>query len=194
MSRGTLEIVITMVLVPLLLTEFTECGRWLAERLVRWSARRLRDPEATARCEEEWLANLQLVPGKLTPLGHAILVSVLAVPQMREARAITIMKRRRRLGTRLVGEQGTGLVYGMAWGQSAGLVGGQGGWLAYGLGVGLLGGLVGGLVGGLGVGLIGGLVGGLVGGLAYGLTYALGVGLAFVARKAADRFRGARTD
>ncbi|MGH8908492.1 MAG: hypothetical protein ACRD0K_18820 [Egibacteraceae bacterium] len=93
--NALLWIVVT-VAVPLLLAEFTECGRWLAQRLLRWSARRLRDPEATARYEEEWLADLAQVPGNLTPLFHSLGVVVqvrrlrhtLSAPKQRQNRDI----------------------------------------------------------------------------------------------------------
>ncbi|MGH8905594.1 MAG: hypothetical protein ACRD0K_03550 [Egibacteraceae bacterium] len=115
----TLRWLLAVVVVPLLLAEFTECGRWLAERLVRWAARGLRDPEAVAQCEEEWLANLRCVPGKLTPLCHAAWLA-LTVPRMR--RSLAVERRSRRL----VVKRSRGLVVGLVGGLAGGLVGGLG--------------------------------------------------------------------
>jgi hypothetical protein len=70
------------VVLPLLLAEFGDWCRWLAERLVCWSARRLGDPEACERYQEEYLANLDRVPGKVSPLLAAV-GYVLMVPRMR---------------------------------------------------------------------------------------------------------------
>lgn len=62
---------ITAVALPLLLTEFGDWCPWLAARLVRWAARRLGDPASCKRYEEEWIANLNEVPGKLARLVAA---------------------------------------------------------------------------------------------------------------------------
>jgi hypothetical protein len=51
------------VILPLLLSEFTEWCPWLAERLVRRAATRLPE-EARARWEEEWLADLNAWEGR----------------------------------------------------------------------------------------------------------------------------------
>lgn len=72
----------TAVLVPLLLAEFGDWCPWLAGRVVRWSARRLGHPAARVRYEEEWLANLHEVPGKLARLVAA-LGYVMSIPRMR---------------------------------------------------------------------------------------------------------------
>jgi MFS family permease len=61
------------------------CGKlclWLAERLVRWSARRLSNPEACERYEAEYLASLDEVSGHASKL-LAALVYVVNVPWMR---------------------------------------------------------------------------------------------------------------
>jgi transitional endoplasmic reticulum ATPase len=76
--------VLTAVLLPLVLSEFGDWCPWLAVRIVRWSARRLEDPAACARYEEEWVANLNEVPGKLSRLAAAI-GYLACVPQMRWA-------------------------------------------------------------------------------------------------------------
>jgi transcriptional regulator with XRE-family HTH domain len=72
----------TAVLLPMLLTEFGDRCPWLAQKLVRWSAHRLRNPEDRARYEEEWVANLNEVPGKLGRLVAA-LGFLASVPRMR---------------------------------------------------------------------------------------------------------------
>lgn len=55
------------ILMPLLVTEFTELGPWLAERLVRRSVRML-PTEHRDRYTDEWLAELEAVPGKVLKL------------------------------------------------------------------------------------------------------------------------------
>jgi len=74
--------VLAAVMLPLLLSEFGDWCPWLASRLVRWSARRLGSPAACARYEEEWTANLNEVPGKLSQLAAA-LGYLACVPRMR---------------------------------------------------------------------------------------------------------------
>jgi hypothetical protein len=59
------------VVVPLLLSEFLDWCPWLARRLVHRAAWRLPDPDR-ARYQEEWLAELGQVPGKLAPLTMAL--------------------------------------------------------------------------------------------------------------------------
>jgi hypothetical protein len=72
---------VSALLTPLLLSEFVDWCPRLAERLVRWSAGRLRDPVDRDRYLEEYLANLAAVPGKASRLvaatGYA--VNVLAM-------------------------------------------------------------------------------------------------------------------
>ncbi|WP_157767866.1 NB-ARC domain-containing protein [Actinosynnema pretiosum] len=70
------------MLLPLVVNEFKDWWPWLAVRVVRWSARRLGDPQACARYEEEWVANLEEVPGKLSPLVAAF-GYLAVVPRMR---------------------------------------------------------------------------------------------------------------
>jgi DNA polymerase III delta prime subunit len=59
---------VTVLVIPLLLAEFGDWCPWMAARIVRWAARRLGDPVSCQRYEEEWIANLNEVPGKLTRL------------------------------------------------------------------------------------------------------------------------------
>ncbi len=82
MTTGMLVFLVTAVLLPMLLAELGDWCPWLAKRLVRWSARRLRSPEDRARYEEEWVANLDEVPGKLSRLVAA-LGYLVSVPRMR---------------------------------------------------------------------------------------------------------------
>lgn len=67
----TLLFLVTALVLPLLLSELGDWCPWLAERLVRWSARRLGDPAACERYQEEWAANLHEVPGKISRLAAA---------------------------------------------------------------------------------------------------------------------------
>lgn len=55
---------------PLLLAELTEVAPWLAARLLRWATRALPAPHRS-RYEQEWLAELDAVPGKLLKLLFA---------------------------------------------------------------------------------------------------------------------------
>lgn len=66
----------------LAVNEFGELCPWLAEVLVRWSARRLGDDQARQRYEEEYLANLYKVPGKVSKLLFAF-GCAMNVPRMR---------------------------------------------------------------------------------------------------------------
>jgi hypothetical protein len=70
--RGdVLLFLVTAVVMPLLVTEFGDWFSWLAARLVRWAARHLGDPASCERYQEEWIANLNEVPGKLARLAAA---------------------------------------------------------------------------------------------------------------------------
>jgi hypothetical protein len=51
-SAGAWAFVVSAVLLPLLLAEFGDWCPWLAERIVRWSARRLGQSAARIRYEE----------------------------------------------------------------------------------------------------------------------------------------------
>jgi hypothetical protein len=59
-----------LVIVPLLLSEFTDWCPWVAARLLKLAARLLRQPYRD-RYREEWLAELDKVPGKLSKLAMA---------------------------------------------------------------------------------------------------------------------------
>lgn len=83
-SSGVIVFVVTALVVPLLLAEFGDWCPWVATRIVRWAAGRLGDPASCQRYEEEWVANLNEVPGRLTRLLAAF--SYLAcMPVMRRS-------------------------------------------------------------------------------------------------------------
>jgi hypothetical protein len=82
--RSFLSFLLDNVAWPLTLNEFSEWCPWLAERLVRWSARRLSDIQDRDRYEEEYVASFEAVPGKLSKLIVA-LGYVVNVPRMRWA-------------------------------------------------------------------------------------------------------------
>jgi hypothetical protein len=62
---------LSVIVVPLLLAEFTDVSPWLAEKLVRRAARRLPEPERS-RWQEEWAAELGSKPGRLWRLVWAL--------------------------------------------------------------------------------------------------------------------------
>ncbi|MBM7771004.1 hypothetical protein JOD54_001208 [Actinokineospora baliensis] len=70
--------------VPMVVAECGEVSPWLAREVLGWAARRLRPPDKAARYAEEWLADLEEVPGKLTKLLWAIGVAFLGVLRLRE--------------------------------------------------------------------------------------------------------------
>jgi hypothetical protein len=71
------------LVVSLLINEVGDVAPWLARQLLCWGARQLGSSDRAARYTEEWLANLEHIPGKLTKLGHAVGVVVLGVPRLR---------------------------------------------------------------------------------------------------------------
>lgn len=66
------------VILPVVLAEAVLIGPWLAERLLHWGARAL-PAEFRTRYVEDWLGELDAVPGSLTKLAFAIRV-VISVP------------------------------------------------------------------------------------------------------------------
>lgn len=67
--------VVLWVILPLALAEAVLVGPWLAERLLRWGARGL--PEAyQERYVEDWLGELDAVPGSLWKVAFAVQVLV----------------------------------------------------------------------------------------------------------------------
>jgi hypothetical protein len=74
--------VVSLMVLPLMLSEFSEVSPWLARRLLSWAAGRLADKRKAERYREEWLAGLQDVPGKLTKLVKALSIVSYWVPVM----------------------------------------------------------------------------------------------------------------
>jgi hypothetical protein len=97
MIIGLLGFILFAVLVPLLVGEARDLAPSLATRLLRWGARSIGQPHQAERFEEEWLADLERVPGKVTKLAHACGVVALSVPRLRA------QYRRSRRGTLLPG-------------------------------------------------------------------------------------------
>jgi hypothetical protein len=80
---GLLGFALFAVLVPLLVSEAGDLAPSLARWLLRWGARRIGQADKARRYEEEWLADLERVPGKVTKLAHACGVLALSVPRLR---------------------------------------------------------------------------------------------------------------
>ncbi|MCP3800562.1 hypothetical protein NLX83_14950 [Allokutzneria sp. A3M-2-11 16] len=74
--------IISMFVIPAAVAEVGEVSPWIAGKLVRWGARRIGDPDLSARFAEEWTAGLQSTPGKLTKLLRAASIVATAVPRM----------------------------------------------------------------------------------------------------------------
>ena len=72
----------TLVLLPLLLNEAGELAPWMARKTLNWSARRLPTDRSRERYAEEWAANLEFVPGKLTKLMWALGILLWATPRL----------------------------------------------------------------------------------------------------------------
>jgi hypothetical protein len=75
-------VIISVFVVPLLLSEFSELSPWLARHLLIWGAARLGALHQSERYREEWLAGLDDVPGKLTKLVKALSIVGYTVPVM----------------------------------------------------------------------------------------------------------------
>jgi len=74
---SVLVFLVTAVIVPILVGEFTDWLPWFAERMIAAAARTM--PSAVrSRYVEEWLAELEDVPGKLSKLVFAARVLVRA--------------------------------------------------------------------------------------------------------------------
>ena len=83
MIGGIVGFVLVAILIPLLVNEAGDLSRSLARCLLRWGARRIGRADQARRYEEEWLADLERVPGNLTKLGYACGVVVRSVPRLR---------------------------------------------------------------------------------------------------------------
>lgn len=77
-----LGLILTAIVLPLLISEFSELAPWTARKLLAWGARRLPDKKISERYEEEWLAGITEVPGRLTKLVKAISIVIYMVPLM----------------------------------------------------------------------------------------------------------------
>lgn len=80
---GALGFFLFAILVPILVGEARDLAPSLARWLLRWGARRIGQADQTDRYEEEWLADLERVPGKVAKLAHACVVLALSVPRLR---------------------------------------------------------------------------------------------------------------
>jgi len=84
------------VLLPLLLSEFSDWAHWLAVHIVRHAARRLGSGEITARYVEEFVGTVEAVPGKLTKLTAAVSI-LLVTPLLRRILHTTVRESEDRL-------------------------------------------------------------------------------------------------
>jgi hypothetical protein len=76
----TAWIIISAVVLPLILSEFSDISPWLARRLLTWGAGKLGDPGMCKRYREEWQAGLNDVPGNLIKLVKALSILCYTVP------------------------------------------------------------------------------------------------------------------
>lgn len=74
---------IGLIILPIALAETGELAPWLARRCLSWGAQHLGDKQTRERYDEEWSTDLERVPGKITKLGYAVTVVLLAVPRLR---------------------------------------------------------------------------------------------------------------
>lgn len=96
---AVLSLVLLAVILPLVLNEAGELAPWLAKRVVRWTANRLGTSEARERYREEWLGNLEHVPGKFTKLLWAFGL-LGSVPRLRWQAVRRERRRQAELGQR----------------------------------------------------------------------------------------------
>ena len=80
---GAVSIVLLAIMLPLVLNEVGELSPWLAKRLLCWGAKLLGSQEDNERYGEDWLANLDCIPGKLTKLLWACSLLLWGVPRLR---------------------------------------------------------------------------------------------------------------
>jgi hypothetical protein len=83
MISWVVDFALFAVFVPLLVGEAADLAPSLSRWLIRWGARRIGQDDLASRYEEEWLADLERVPGKLTKLAHSCGVLALSVPRLR---------------------------------------------------------------------------------------------------------------
>jgi GAF domain-containing protein len=82
-TGGVVGFMVAAIVIPLLVNEAGDLTRSLARCLLRWGARRIGRAEQAERYEEEWLADLERIPGSLTRLIYAFGVVVRSVPRLR---------------------------------------------------------------------------------------------------------------
>lgn len=83
MTGGIVGFVLFAIMIPLLVNETGELARALARYLLRWGAGRIGRADQAERYEEEWLADLERIPGSLTRVAYACGVVVRSVPRLR---------------------------------------------------------------------------------------------------------------
>jgi hypothetical protein len=83
MTGGILGFLVFAIMIPLVVNEAGDLAQSLARCLVRWGARRIGRADQAERYKEEWLADLERVPGNLTKLGYACGVVIRSVPRLR---------------------------------------------------------------------------------------------------------------
>jgi hypothetical protein len=75
-----ITVIITVIILPLLVGEFSELAPWTARKLLSWGAHQLPTQEQSERYQEEWLAGIEDVPGKLVKLIKALSIVCYTVP------------------------------------------------------------------------------------------------------------------
>jgi hypothetical protein len=80
---AVVSLLLTLIVVPFAVNEAGELAPWLAGRMVQWGASLLGTQKARERYAEEWAANLERVPGKLTKLAWACGLLLWSAPRMR---------------------------------------------------------------------------------------------------------------
>ena len=83
MTGGILGFLLFAIMIPLVVNEAGDLAQSLARCLLRWGARRIGRADRAERYEEEWLADLERVPGGLTKLAYACGIVVWSVPRLR---------------------------------------------------------------------------------------------------------------
>jgi hypothetical protein len=78
----TIWVVISAILIPLIISEFSEVSPWMAKRLLAWGARRMPTTSLAERYQEEWLAGIDEFPGRITKLAKAIGIVLYMIPAM----------------------------------------------------------------------------------------------------------------
>jgi hypothetical protein len=77
-----ITLIVGGIILPLLVSEFSELAPWAARKILSGGARLLPDKEQSERYREEWLAGIDDVPGKLVKLAKAASIVCCMVPAM----------------------------------------------------------------------------------------------------------------